>query len=452
MKKWVLIILAMLTLCGCGSRLPAETTAEVAAATETVVTETVTAEPVTTEPEIAIPEEIDLVVTVRDGIMVSDGAIWETFARRLGDAVRLTGDRELILFEHSGKLIAYVDGEMNSYVNISRWFEPLTDNPEGHTWLEHVALSGENWDLFACYHDFEVPDVPVEPELKRFTNGYFMPNSYFGFTVQRDADGIVEDNFTYWDNAGNLKFSGTVADPVIAVCEAPDGGLVCDSIFPYADGRMKNTLTCFRSDGSEAWVLELEREQIESGSALMAQEGNIYLFGTVGDGATDVVILKISPDGEILQEARYGGKDFDWVSDVVADGNGFAIYGSSQSRDGDFGVSPDGYPQKFSAYVDLDLNLSDVVAKEWSAVHIMGYRQGQPVWSDDPVWGDFSEGSYIRGIFDTEDGGYTVLKVLRLARRPQPPMVSASGYYAITIAEKYDAEGNLLEIVRSDIR
>lgn len=160
----------------------------------------------------------------------------------------------------------------------------------------------------------------------------------------------------------------------------------------------------------------------------------------------------LSRNGALLQEAYLGGSDFDRIDHVAKTEEGFTVYGTTQSRDGDFPFSSDGYGQSMVAVLDFDLQLKSAEkAEDVLYSERIGYYQGKPAyagWDDTPVpMQQVPEPVYTAdGVFDYA-GGY-VVKHYRslgvLALLDNPPMMSRTVRYREVIYTGYSADGTAL--------
>lgn len=98
--------------------------------------------------------------------------------------------------------------------------------------------------------------------------------------------------------------------------------------------------------GSLIWEKSFGGTEIDEARAITeASDGNYVIVGDTrsndfdvskNNGAADVWIIKISPDGSLIWEKSFGGSSFDVGRSIrLTQDNGFIISGSSRSADGD---------------------------------------------------------------------------------------------------------------------
>lgn len=130
-------------------------------------------------------------------------------------------------------------------------------------------------------------------------------------------------------------------------------------------------------DGREIWRYTYENANSHSViSMVCTEQGEIVAAGkyTVGKsgknrGPWTVYILKLSRLGDVVAERRYGGSDFDYVSDMVhVPGAGVFALIQSQSKDGTFCASKDGYPQPVIFRMNESLDI--VWQRTYDSLHL----------------------------------------------------------------------------------
>lgn len=209
-----------------------------------------------------------------------------------------------------------------------------------------------------------------------------------------------------------------------------------------------DALHCYDTNGNLRWEYKFPHWGMSSYvHLLIQQEDHIYLFGTVSpNGDSDIYVGCFSLDGQLLKEQIFAGSDFDSLSQVRITDKGFQISGWTQSGDGPFPFSKDGYGVGFTAEISLDLILSNVQKSEINYANYMGMHNGQTVYSDDPIFTPderehLPEDVYSGRIFDYADG-YVIVRAHRLAHYEfQNPVMSYLPSYVETIVTYYDADG-----------
>lgn len=331
----------------------------------------------------------------------------------------------------------------------------LSDDPD-MTWdryLSHMLSSTYDPDfpntrsLFADYRQFPLPAVPVDEAVSTFSKARLLEHSYV--RLRTDGEGYAFEQRGY---DGALKMEGRLPGSLGCGTETEDGGLVLTA---HTANRLY--LLFFSPEGELLRTLEPERSLLSYPFAALCRDGSILFFGSCVPGPesyTKGAILRCSPEGEILESASWGGSDFDDFNRVIPEGDGFRVWGWTQSRDGDFPLSKDGYGVNFSVHMSSDLTLSDL--QEGGSVYesFLGWHLGQPVYSEDPIFTETVppvEGASPRGIFDRPDGGYTILWDDVVGPAYTPPAVSAAWYYDVILRQDLDAEGNQIALTRSPV-
>ena len=237
---------------------------------------------------------------------------------------------------------------------------------------------------------------------------------------------------------GTVSFS----DGLSEVTELADGGFVVVT--------SKNYLLCYSAEGTVRWEYQLDARYV---SHLFQVGSRIYCMGKkkMVHRSDDLYFCVFSGQGALLAENTVGGSDFEWLTHVIPTENGFALYGATQSRDGDLPFSTDGYGVDFQAHLSLDLKLTDATALPDGDYFLtqVGFHDGKAIYDNDPILLPRTEDrlpadTYVKGIYSWEDG-YVILRVYRQA--PYPFTNLAQSYmpcYQQLIATCYDAGGNVL--------
>lgn len=297
----------------------------------------------------------------------------------------------------------------------------------------------------------EYGDIPAS--MKKLweagVGGIFCPKSMF---QTRNQVALSSSKVAYSvarvDYDGNLLCEVIVKGVPYEVLELDDGGFVLFTS-SYTDGLY--TLPCYDFQGNLRWTYSFAEEGSVYIASMHQRNGDIYCFGEVrvqGD-CNDIYIWRISPDGELKQKIKIGGSDFESVYRVLQTEDGFTMYGSTQSNDGDLSFSKNGYGVGFRAEISDDLILLHAEVFESQYSGMIGYHAGQPVFYDDPILkisrkDNFPEGVTIgsSGIFDWEEG-YVIVRTLNFDRYDyQNPLISMSPSYGQRVMTGYDAQGN----------
>ena len=96
--------------------------------------------------------------------------------------------------------------------------------------------------------------------------------------------------------------------------------------------------------------------ETDTGNIIIAGSGREDTEPQIG-GLEDIYLFSFSQEGKLLNSVKYGGSDFDYLQDAeYVSGVGLAALFTSQSRDGTFSASKDGYGVDILALID-DLNI-----------------------------------------------------------------------------------------------
>ncbi|QOD59851.1 hypothetical protein H9I45_10875 [Polaribacter haliotis] len=166
----------------------------------------------------------------------------------------------------------------------------------------------------------------------------------------------------YWviktDNSGTLEWSkyygGSFTDAPLGVVKTADNGYILAGSSDSNDFNIKNNKGTYdfwvikiSETGDLLWEKSFGGSEIDEARAITAtNDGNFIVVGDTrssdkdvakNNGAADVWIVKIAPNGEIIWEKTIGGTSFDVARSVSkTQDNGFIVAGSSRSLDNGF--------------------------------------------------------------------------------------------------------------------
>lgn len=158
----------------------------------------------------------------------------------------------------------------------------------------------------------------------------------------RQKDGSTAQSFTYrltcegdttpcrtWGVA--LHVDG--AEYGRAVVPLPDGGLLTAG-YAYASSRYREWLQRFAGDGSLLWQSRLSHGsyQLQATAGTMTADGGVALLARSSANSWDLVVLKVTSEGNLVWQKSYGGTKSEEGASIVstADG-GFLVIGTSSS-------------------------------------------------------------------------------------------------------------------------
>ncbi len=148
-------------------------------------------------------------------------------------------------------------------------------------------------------------------------------------------------------------FGGTFTDTPYDVIQAEDNSYIIVGSSDSDDVDIKNNIGTYdfwvikiSSTGDLIWEKSFGGTEIDEAWGIVStNDGNFIIAGdtrsndnnvTTNNGAADVFIIKITPNGDVVWSKSFGGTSFDTARSISKsmDG-GFLISGSSRSSDGD---------------------------------------------------------------------------------------------------------------------
>lgn len=183
--------------------------------------------------------------------------------------------------------------------------------------------------------------------------------------IKRDAAGreIWRKSYDY----PNKEFAGSVLFP------AKDGFyLVCEEgEHQLRNGKWQHTEPrLFRCglDGNVLWAYNCKAGYNGALKYVWpTPDGKTIAIGTIetpetkteGVNSYEAICLSLlDAHGSLIRDAVFGGSDYDWLNDAYyLPGKGVVGLAYTQSRDGDFAASPDGYGRQVLFLVDEELRL-----------------------------------------------------------------------------------------------
>ena len=215
-------------------------------------------------------------------------------------------------------------------------------------------------------------------------------------------------------------YGGSFTDTASSILQAEDGSLIIVGTTHSPDISQKDV------EGSDAWIFSLTTngEMLWSktygggngdwGRAVCEKDGEYYIAAVTnsqdGDvkyshGASDVWVLHLDHNGNLLSEKTYGGSFSDNPWDMKQMGDGFLIVGETNSVDGDITMNH-GAPDMWVFFIDFEGNLL------WEeSIGDERFNSGQRVWPID----DTSSWILSYGQRPVEEGGlgdYVLTKIV----------------------------------------
>ena len=311
-------------------------------------------------------------------------------------------------------------------------------------------------DVFFCESPQvfgQVPDFAAEfldrrdnlPLLSSYQEHSVFERSFSGYNDTR------EEWIRRWDYRGNLLCEFHVKGYAECFAELDDGGfLAVVSTYPEKAIHVHR----YDSQGNLLWKTGLDAEQTPYPTQLLVTSEGIYGFGRIRlpDRADDLYACRISHGGELLYQKTFGGTDFDSIDWVNPSPTGFTLYGDTQSRDGDFPLSRNGYSTDFRAEISSELEIVSVKEEDhglfWG--NVRGYLDGTPIFFRDGIVQISGkdrlpiENIHSEAVFACEDG-YAVVRSLAYGNYPYTdPYTSYSPNYRQLIITGYSQDGTPL--------
>ncbi len=244
-------------------------------------------------------------------------------------------------------------------------------------------------------HPFKVPEIKIDAEMAsgqgklETCNDGFVCVSVKPVSQDVEAAELKKPLARKYDNTGKLLWekeyeysSSTGFINNLVIC-ADNGFLYTIQTYPQysADGVIyeKSLIIRCGENGDMLWKHELDDY---SGNmvmtAILAEDGEVWLIGTgrMKNGVQTkeeipdtIAVTRLDADGNPVGQNWFGGNDFDYVySAYYNKASGLILWGSSQSRDGDFAIDKDSNRNDFIACMNNRLEL------QW--IHHAGMNKG----------------------------------------------------------------------------
>ncbi len=366
------------------------------------------------------------------------------------------------------------------YATLRRMGEDITDAPTAEVTPEPspVPLFG-SWTPGTGYHKIEpmgtVPEVfhtMIDQNLFRMGLGQTLQYTYgFADRVLTYSPNLQNDTVTYtisfdlYDLYGTLLLHAeTTLDPYFQLESAiatTDGGIVFAVSFTdrsLDDGTWasehydKATAYIIKigADGKQQWKTALPTYTGWALGSCIEYNGAYFFFGNYETpeqkqlgivSSSNISIIKIGYNGTILKQQELGADDFDTVSLVDTDADGFILYADTQNSKDEFAAS-----RFWKMFIDDDLNvigMEPVDEYGHRFARYLGVVQGKRVFTDDPRYFHYSDGfitcvldygAFILVVSENDTGIY----------ENQPKWINMTWNYTETVYAAYDLQGNLL--------
>ena len=276
------------------------------------------------------------------------------------------------------------------------------------------------------------------------------------------ADVLMLDR--YGAELGRCRYDPDDSHSIQTLTATSDGGfLFVYGFYEHAltngswnsEGDFASEIVKCSGNGGIEWTLSLPDCDGEALHDCLEKDGAYYFFGSkeapetkqIGVGSyTDVQILQVSRGGELEKTVLFSGSDFDWFRRAEPLPDGFLLYLSSQSSDGDFAYDAgDGHAKSWQFVLDDSLRC---VSKKQTDDDFdfrgarAGTLDGKTVYRDDAMFSGYDAG-YVKLVLDY-DSFYLVVSHNLTEEIETPPTVSARWYNSETVYSAFDKTGKLL--------
>jgi hypothetical protein len=258
--------------------------------------------------------------------------------------------------EGVGDIITVDDGYIIAGVSSSDDHDLPGNNGYEDSWVFKVDKDGAL--LWSKNYGGSLDDILGG--IKKTSDGGFV---LVGSTASNDGDVIVnKGEYDAWilkiDENGEILWSktygGTKSDGFGSVYEFSDGSFLLSGSSTSSDFDVPGN-----KGESDVWILKINRQGDilknytyggsggESASFLLEIDGSQFLFGGSTDsedgdinynrGGRDYWLLNTDQEGKLIWSKTYGGSERDRMEGIVRHADGLILYGLSFSNDGDVG-------------------------------------------------------------------------------------------------------------------
>lgn len=292
-------------------------------------------------------------------------------------------------------------------------------------------------------------------------------------SVQTDADGEGHTDtidFFKYDKYGtelaHLRYPDADSHHLTMKMHTSDGGfLFVDGFYAYARkeggwsdeaGYSSDIVKC-DSSGRIEWTLTMQDCEGECFQYGFETETGYIFFGSKETPETkvtgvvspaDVFIQQVSFSGEATKTLLFAGSDYDSVWGVRPQSDGYLLFLSSQSSDGDFVRDGDAYTAAYWLFrlnKDLECESKEMCLYEeyqTLACDRIGYLDGAAVYSDDERFQNYDAGS-VTAVLDY--GAFYLVVSQHATEELVTPYSSSRRWFATeTVYTAFDKSSDLL--------
>ena len=298
-------------------------------------------------------------------------------------------------------------------------------------------------------NSYGAPQGEVESLLSQLmaqTGIYYGQNSYFT-TTTTEEDGYQLHRYHY-----NSQPICSVSLPsmcsILTIVELDDGGF-CMILKDNGETELRS----YDATGNPVWQHRYPTSQELDLRYILQTDLGLYFFGTQDFDPSvevfgDLYIAHFTLEGTLVNEKTFGGTFNEQLNHVLFSGNGFTIYGSTYSSDGDFPFSTEFASVGFSALVTFDLELfqadmdpsSKYIASQYGHNHKGAVYAGNTILQ--PTNADrLPAEAKVEGVLPWKSG-YVIVRSYQLADYPfGSPLDPDIHHYYQLIATYYNASG-----------
>jgi hypothetical protein len=263
-----------------------------------------------------------------------------------GYDIILSNDNNMVIFGSSKS----ADGDVSSNAGSNDFWIAKISNSGAIIWEKSLGYNGsdngysviqtiDNGYLLLGVLDVTASDGEGNNRISSYRHA---GGDYWA--VKLDANGILE-----WSR----YFGGNFTDTSYAACQTQGGDYIIIGSSDSNDIDISNNKGTYdfwiikiSSEGNLIWEKSYGGSEIDEALDITpTTDGNFIVCGNTrsnnidvssNNGAADIWILKITPNGEILWEKTYGGNSFEAAKSVhQTTDNGFVISGNSRSDNND---------------------------------------------------------------------------------------------------------------------
>lgn len=226
------------------------------------------------------------------------------------------------------------------------------------------------------------------------------------------------------------------------------------NVWASDNGVTSHAVKCDKN-GNIEWDASFDNYEGEALRFCFERDNMYYFFGdnqvpeTKNRGVyslTDIYMTVLSDEGELIQEKRLSGSDFDDLENAEIVSGGFLLSIRSQSDDGDFaGSKSGGYGVRWIFELGENLNIVDRKIAEGRDYFDdrLGEKNGVTIYASNQLFKEFDAGS-PEAYIDYGDFYLIISAHATGVYEHTPKTISSIWYYRETVYSAYDQDGKLI--------